>query len=711
MNGQSSSMPVLRHSTASAVRVHVFALAAFAGMTALWLLPLVTHFETHLVGGGAGDNVTFLWDLWWMRYSLNHHGVSFFQTAFLLFPFGANLTLHTHTALPSFLAALAGPQSLIAAQNLIVVGHLYLNFVCAYALAFQITKRFTAAFLGAIVFGWSPFMSAHLVGHFNLIAGWVLPLAVSLMLMARRTNRAFARAALGAAIAATAYVDYYLFIFVAAITALAVGQSFVRLSILPNVRTRFRTRLSMAIVSVVLVEAAFIAIVRLLRADVLYVAGARVTIRELHNPITLGWVMLVASAVIRWWPRVTAHIRPAGERIHVVVVLAAAATALVALVPVLLGASALWRAGDYATQHYRPRSAPGGVDALTFVLGNPFSALWGDRVLTWYQKLGINPVEGGAWLPLCAVALAYAGSFSERTDTTRFWKITGGLFVLWSLGPWLLAMGIQTPILLPQFAARYIPIVSNARIPGRGMIAAYLALAVLAPLGFSRLASQGGRRRTAAWVLAAGCILELIPSRPAIYEPAVPSVYASIKNAAGVGAVCELPLGLRDGFGEVGTFDEQVLVNQTFYERPLVGGFLARLPPSTASKYRRLPVLGKLLRLSGDSFRGDVAPDVSATDAAQQLASLGVRFLVLNRDLASAELSAFVQHGIALRELGRDEHRTVYEVDSDTATWNGASGVAARRAAKPTEQIPNEARVSVRTIFRQVAGGNQQPRP
>ena len=53
-----------------------------------------------------------------MRYVLHHPGLSFFTSPYLFHPFGADLTLHTHTALPAFIAAIAGPSSLIASQNI-----------------------------------------------------------------------------------------------------------------------------------------------------------------------------------------------------------------------------------------------------------------------------------------------------------------------------------------------------------------------------------------------------------------------------------------------------------------------------------------------------------------------------------------------------------------------------------------------------------------
>src|SRR5258707_6395095 len=112
-------------------RRHVIALLTLAAITGLWLLPVLSRFSTAIPGAGAGDNVTFVWNLWWMRYVLHHPGASFFSTSFLFYPFGADLTLHTHTALPAFVAAVAGPSSLVASQNVLIVLHLYLNFVCS----------------------------------------------------------------------------------------------------------------------------------------------------------------------------------------------------------------------------------------------------------------------------------------------------------------------------------------------------------------------------------------------------------------------------------------------------------------------------------------------------------------------------------------------------------------------------------------------------
>ena len=77
----------------------------FAAVTACWLFPVLLNLSTVIPGSGAGDNVTFVWNVWWMRYVWHHSGQTFFFTPFLFHPVGTDLTLHTHTALPALLGA------------------------------------------------------------------------------------------------------------------------------------------------------------------------------------------------------------------------------------------------------------------------------------------------------------------------------------------------------------------------------------------------------------------------------------------------------------------------------------------------------------------------------------------------------------------------------------------------------------------------------
>ena len=95
----------------------------------------------------------------------------FFYTTFLLAPDGVDLTLHTHTAFQAWIGAtLLRRLSVIEAQNIVILGSLALNGFCAYLLAFDRLRRWWPSVAAGCIFGAAPYLGAHLLGHFNLIA-------------------------------------------------------------------------------------------------------------------------------------------------------------------------------------------------------------------------------------------------------------------------------------------------------------------------------------------------------------------------------------------------------------------------------------------------------------------------------------------------------------------------------------------------------------
>ena len=136
-------------------------------------------------------------------------GSGFFHTSYLLAPAGADLTLHTHTALPAFIGAtLLGGFSIATAPGLTTLAPLALNCFCAYVLAWRIFQHRGAAILAGVIFGTSPYLAAHLNGHFNLTTAWTVPLFALGVVDAVRGSIKWAVFA-GIILAATTYIDYY----------------------------------------------------------------------------------------------------------------------------------------------------------------------------------------------------------------------------------------------------------------------------------------------------------------------------------------------------------------------------------------------------------------------------------------------------------------------------------------------------------------------
>ncbi len=157
------------------------------------------HFSTIYLGRGI-DQAFFIWCLVWWPYAIAHH-LNPFVTKLIFAPVGFNLTWSTSIPLLSLLALpLTSTMGPIAAFNLLCVVFPALTASTAFLLCYDLTKRFGPSLLGGYIFGFSSYMLAQMFGgHLNLLAAFLLPLAVSLVLarlQARIGSRTFSLAML-----------------------------------------------------------------------------------------------------------------------------------------------------------------------------------------------------------------------------------------------------------------------------------------------------------------------------------------------------------------------------------------------------------------------------------------------------------------------------------------------------------------------------------
>lgn len=621
-------------------------------------------------GAGPGDNVVFIWNLWWTRYALGH-GLNPLSCSLLLHPFGADLTLHTHTLLPAL--AVSAIKSPVLAQNALVFAHLFLNFLCAYALALRETRHRGAAVVAGLAFGWSPYMSAHLLGHFNLIAAWVLPLAALVTLWANDRPSVRRGLLLGLVLGGIAYVDYYYFVYASVLALLLTVHPVLRLRRLagivrgasppglPDTRadapTRLRreggpvARLHRVATSVLLVLAAVGACAAVLVAatggGAWRVAGVAISLRSASNPVALMWLCGLAWLVLRYgagW-RVSVDLAESPGLRHLVA--GGLVGTAVVIAPLAAGAIHLAATGGYVSQAYTWRSAPAGVDLLTLVGGNPYSLVYGRWVKAVYDTAGVNAIEQVAWLGPSVMALVVFGLGARKREP---WLLALIFFSVWALGPFVEVAGRATPLWLPAVIVRWIPVVANARIPARAVVLVYLACAVLAAFGVKRLLADG--RRTLAAALVGLLVLDFAAAPPPVVRLGKPAVLDALLRDPDPGAVLEVPLGLRDGFGETGTLDPSAMWLQTIHERPIAGGFVARLPRDAAARYLREPALAPLLERSSNPIGGD----------ARALTALGFRYVLVNRTLASADAQDSLRRIPSVSLVAEDAGYTLYRL-------------------------------------------------
>jgi hypothetical protein len=85
-----------------------------------------------------------------------------------------------------------------------------------------------------------------------------------------------------------------------------------------------------------------------------------------------------------------------------------------------------------------------------------------------------------------------------------------------------------------------------------------------------------------------------------------------------------------------------VLFYQSVHDKPLVGGFVARVPDAVKAPYRQVPFLKALLMLSAGGNVNDPVARAGQADAARYCREHGIRYLMLNTMSAPSALQVWV---------------------------------------------------------------------
>ena len=639
---------------------HLGPLALFGALAVAWTWPLALHLGD-AVPGTPGDNYSFLWNLWWMRHVLATPGLAYFHTTYLFHPIGTTIVDHPHTALPALVAAtLLKPASIVTAQNLLLIAYVFANLSVMYALAWDITRHRRGSVLAGVVFGLSPFLAVHLLGHFDLVAAAVLPAFALAMRRAVREGSNRAAAAAGLVIAATAYIAYYYVVYEAFFAAVYLAASVTDVAVtraarpLPAAVRRLRTSCAAGAIA-----AAGIAVAIVIGGGRVAAGPIPVSATMPQNALTAAWICAIGWMLCGW--RATLEIDAAsGARLRRAVAIAWRVTAVfvAGAAPLLWQAAGLIARGEYVTQQYGWRSVPHGVDLLTPLLGHPRHPLMAAVSMPAYAAVRQDYVEAIGWIGIVPIAVLIAGRALRRDRSLRSeiraWWIVGTAFALFALGPFLTIGGFDTGLKLPEILMRYVPLASNARMPGRAIVGVYMALAVLMAIS---VGSAAGRLRSPAlqWLLVALVAFEYWDAPIRLTPLDRPAVYAALASAAS-GAVCEVPFGIGDGLSTgLGSQERRGLYYATLHEHPVAGGYIGRMPADAAGRYASNAMTANLLRLS------TTAGTLPVPDDSEGFLTVPCRYLVVDRAASSAALRSYIAQLPADR-IAVDEARDLYRL-------------------------------------------------
>jgi hypothetical protein len=310
------------------------------------------------------------------------------------------------------------------------------------------------------------------------------------------------------------------------------------------------------------------------------------------------------------------------------------------------------------------------ADLLGYITPSTQHPLWGG--LFHGVKGTVFGLEEYPYAGLLVLGLAVFALVRLRARTGPWLVMAGGFMVL-SFGPFLHVNGwtgdrfslfdTRFSIPLPYAVFHSVPVLSGLRIPGRFSIMAALALGVCAAVALAHLV----RDRSPRWhwaVPALALVLTLVellpPPHLQLQSPKVPVAYRAITASPDKGAVLEIPLFWRDGFGQVGdTADHTVfLYYATKHRHPIVGGMVARLPDKRRAALYGFPAYRQLLALQGQVGFSE-RPSFSAAD----LRAEGIGFVVYHRSSPKPAALAYIE-GLGLSPLADDGDTVVWQVPS-----------------------------------------------
>jgi hypothetical protein len=195
-------------------RAHALALAVFGCFSVVLFFPVLLRPAASYIGGESGpaahDPLAFMWFLTWTPYALAHR-LNPFLTNWIFSDSGANLTWNT--AVP-FIGLVMAPVTVTAgptvSYNAAVIASLAVSAWTAYYAALRVFKlRFPAALLAGAVYGFSPFETAHAVGHLHMTPAFTPPLLLLVLHEVLVTQRQ-APWSNGVNLAALACIQYFI---------------------------------------------------------------------------------------------------------------------------------------------------------------------------------------------------------------------------------------------------------------------------------------------------------------------------------------------------------------------------------------------------------------------------------------------------------------------------------------------------------------------
>ncbi len=329
----------------------------------------------------------------------------------------------------------------------------------------------------------------------------------------------------------------------------------------------------------------------------------------------IGWALLYLLYGLVWererW-------KPGSGR-HLLLLTVVAALALAPLLwPIVreqLTADATYMAVDVAEGR--------GNDLLSFFTPNRLHPVFGPLVLETNARIGYTR-NSPAYLGYVALVLALIGLVAAGRPA-RFWWLSGGLFLLLSLGSQLKWRGLPLHAFHLPWA---IPLTAVLRHPLRLNTLLFLSLALLVAWGsrwvYRRLASRKFTAGLVLLLLTGGLLFEYLVWPFPATAPALSPFIHQLAQEEGDFAVADFPTGRQA--------DKYYMFAQTVHDKKITGGVVSRTPHDASRFVDTDPLLS--------AIQNENVPDEFIAERMAVLAAQGMHYILVHKSFLDAERMA-----------------------------------------------------------------------
>ncbi|MBU0619016.1 hypothetical protein KKD62_02145 [Patescibacteria group bacterium] len=535
----------------------------------------------------------------------------------ILYPFETNFSLNDHaiTNLP-FLLVLRPFFNIHQATLIIVLINLFLSSIFMYLLIKKLRVSRLLALIASLIFTYTPFISHRMLGHYTYTLLYLFPLQMLMILnffqAKQKKTKTYLSLGLGFILAFTFLANFYYFL--SSLLAIFIGL----------IWFIFWQRKTL---------------VRLIKTHFLYLPFSFLSFILLLFPWLISAIPLIVSGGLHKTPGFGGAITLSADAVN------------------------FFTPSEYNPFYYW---------LFSKLLNKPL-------VPARYVSFFFHGWQSFAYPGIIIIAIyLYLLFFRKKLPKKIYQQIKpyffiSIFFILLIMGPflkianrWFISLeGINVYFPLPFILLQAIPGLSSVRAPTRFMaMFIFLATIVAATIINYQISKVPRKKR----LIIVGLFLLIfffdqfytVPSRPPINIPL--KAYEYIKNDPEVTTVLEIPFAIRDGLQYLGfVHGISIMRGALIHQKPVIGGYLARVNPAIFNYYKNLPFISHILKITDKgNYRlykeSPAEPVVTSFEAdlntlEEEISFLDIKYVLLRTDEKYSQLikELLIQLGFILK--------------------------------------------------------------